>query len=253
MLTRIAGTGEAGFSGDGGPATAARINFVHSASPTADGGYVLADTGNHRIRYVSASGVITTVAGNGVQGYSGDGGPATAAAINAPRGVTALADGSFLIPDSSNHRVRKVSPSGVITVAGTGVQGFSGDGGPATAANLSVPFGVAPTADGGFLIVDVGNQRIRKVSAAGSSPRSPGRASPAPRATAAPPSRRRSTTCTTSSNSRTAASSSPRPLLTGFAASPQTARSVGFSPGTASAPEGRAEFAGDGGAAASRS
>ena len=144
------------------------MNFVHSASPTADGGFLLADTLNGRIRKISAAGVITTVAGTGDPGYSGDGGPATSAQINNPRGVVALADGGFLIPDSNNHRVRKVSPAGMITtVAGTGAQGFSGDGGPATAAQLSIPFGVAPTADGGFLIVDVGNQRIRKVSAAG--------------------------------------------------------------------------------------
>jgi hypothetical protein len=168
IVLTIAGTGAAGFGGDGGQASTATLNFVHSASPTADGGYLLADTVNSRIRKISPSGVITTVAGDGIAGYGGDGGPATAASINNPRGIVALSDGSFLIPDSNNHRVRKVSPTGVITtVAGTGTQGFSGDNGPATSANLSIPFGVAPTPDGGFLIVDVGNQRIRKVSAAG--------------------------------------------------------------------------------------
>jgi hypothetical protein len=167
-ITTLAGTGVAGFSGDGGPATAAQLNFVHAASPTPDGGYLLADELNNRIRKVSASGTITTVAGNGDPVYGGDGGPATAAAINNPRGVASLADGGFLIPDSNNHRVRRVWPDGTITtVAGTGVQGFSGDGGPATSARLSIPFGVAPTADGGFLIVDVGNQRIRLVSSSG--------------------------------------------------------------------------------------
>ena len=168
IVTRIAGTGAAGFSGDGGQATGAQINFVHSAAPTSDGGYLLADTINNRIRKVGANGTIATVAGTGSASYSGDNGPATAAAINNPRGIVALPAGGFLIPDSNNHRVRKVASDGTITtVAGTGVQGFSGDNGPATAAQLSIPFGVAPTADGGFLIVDVGNQRIRKVAADG--------------------------------------------------------------------------------------
>ena len=167
-VSTIAGTGAAGFSGDGGQATSAVLNFVHSAAPTVDGGYLLADELNNRIRKISAAGVITTVAGTGAPGYAGDGGPANSAQINNPRGVVGLPDGGFLIPDSNNHRVRRVSPSGIITtVAGTGVQGFSGDGGTATAAQLSIPFGVAPTADGGFLIVDVGNQRVRKVSPGG--------------------------------------------------------------------------------------
>jgi concanavalin A-like lectin/glucanase superfamily protein len=168
IVRTLAGTGTPGSGGDGGPAAAADLNFVHSAAPTPDGGFLVADTLNSQIRKISAGGTITTVAGIGSAGFSGDGGPATQAAINNPRGVLPLADGSYLIPDSNNHRVRKVSATGIITtIAGTGTQGFSGDGGPAMAAQLSIPFGVAPTADGGFLIVDVGNQRIRKVSAAG--------------------------------------------------------------------------------------
>lgn len=168
VIRTLAGTGEAGFSGDGGPATAAKLNFVHTAVPTADGGFLLADELNNRIRKISASGIITTVAGNGEQGFGGDGGPATSAQINNPRSVAALPDGGFVIPDSNNHRVRRVSSAGIITtIAGTGAQGFSGDGGAATAAEISVPFAVAPTADGGFLIADIGNDRIRKVSAAG--------------------------------------------------------------------------------------
>ena len=110
VISTVAGTGAAGFSGDGGPATAATLNFVHSAAPTVDGGLLLADELNNRIRKISAGGVISTVAGTGGQGYSGDGGPATAAEINNPRGVVGLADGGFLIPDSNNHRVRRVSP-----------------------------------------------------------------------------------------------------------------------------------------------
>ncbi|MCP9485244.1 MAG: hypothetical protein MSC30_05260 [Gaiellaceae bacterium MAG52_C11] len=168
VIATLAGTGASGFGGDGGQAAAAKLNFVHSAAPTSDGGYLLADTQNNRIRKISAAGIITTVAGTGSAGYSGDNGAATSAKINNPRGVAALPDGGFLIPDTNNHRVRKVSAAGVITtVAGTGVQGFSGDGGPATVAKLSIAFGVAPTADGGFLLIDAGSQRIRKVGVDG--------------------------------------------------------------------------------------
>jgi hypothetical protein len=168
IVTTLAGTGEAGFSGDGGKATAAKLNFVHTAVPTADGGFLLADTRNSRIRKISSDGIITTVAGTGSHGFSGDGGPATSAQINNPRSVVPLPDGGFLIPDSNNHRIRKVSASGTITtVAGTGIGGFEGDGGPAIDARLDTPFAVAPTVDGGFLIADIENERIRKVSAAG--------------------------------------------------------------------------------------
>ena len=168
IVRTLAGTGAAGFAGDGGEATDARLDFPHTAVPTADGGVLIADTWNDRIRKVSAAGIITTVAGTGVRGFGGDGGPATRAQLNNPRSVVALPDGGFLIPDSNNYRVRRVSASGTITtVAGTGTRGFSGDGGPATAARLSVPFAVAPTADGGFLIADIDNERIRKVSPGG--------------------------------------------------------------------------------------
>jgi len=167
-ISTVAGNGSAGYSGDGGPATSAALNFVHGASPMPDGGFILADNMNSAIRRVWPDGTITTVAGTGVAGYNGDGGPANRAQINAPRAVAALPDGGFLIPDANNHRIRRVWPDGTITtVAGTGVQGFSGDGGAATSAQLSIPFFVAPTADGGYLIDDVGNQRIRRVSASG--------------------------------------------------------------------------------------
>ena len=162
-ITRFAGNGNVGYSGDGGPATQARLDTPHTVSPTS-GGTLLADTSNNRIRKILTDGTIVTVAGTGVGGYAGDGGPATSAQINAPRGVVALPGGGFLIPDSSNHRVRRVWPDGTITtVAGTGVQGYGGDGGPATSAQLNIPFGVSPMADGGFLIDDVGNQRVRRV------------------------------------------------------------------------------------------
>lgn len=168
IITTVAGNGTAGFSGDGGSAKTASLNFVHSASPTSNGGFLLADTLNHRIRRVSSAGTITTVAGNGVAGYSGDGGAAMSAQINNPRGVVALADGGFLIADSNNHRIRRVSLNGTITtVAGTGIPGAAGDAGQATSAQLSLPFGVVPASDNGFLIVDTGNDRVRRVAGDG--------------------------------------------------------------------------------------
>ena len=112
--------------------------------------------------------MITRVAGTGTAGNSGDDGPATDAQLNGISGVAVTADGGFLIADAGNHVVRKVSSAGVITrVAGTGTQGNSGDDGPATAAELGSPVGVAVTADGGFLIVDGGNNVVRKVARAG--------------------------------------------------------------------------------------
>jgi sugar lactone lactonase YvrE len=166
-ITTIAGTGEAGYSGDGGPATAARLFLAHGVAQLPDGSLLVADAGNNRIRRI-ADGIITTVAGTGERGFSGDGGPAVAAKIDNPRGVAVLPGGGFLIPDTDNHRVRRVDANGTITtVAGTGTPGFSGDGGAAVDAQLRRPFGVAPTVDGGFLVVDVGNQRIRRVSREG--------------------------------------------------------------------------------------
>ena len=160
------GTTVPGFSGDGGLAGSAQLNLPHGVAFLPDGSLVIADTGNHRIRHVSsATGIITTIAGTGTFGFSGDGGPATLAQIAAPRGIAALPDGSILFPDTGNHRVRLISPAGVITtVAGSGTQGLSGDGGPALAAQLNLPFSVSPLASGGFLIADTGNNRIRRVA-----------------------------------------------------------------------------------------
>ena len=168
VITRVAGTGAAGHSGDGGPATDAQLNSPVGVAVTAGGGFLIADYYNNLVRKVSAAGVISRVAGTGVAGNSGDGGPATDAQLNSPAGVAVTADGGFLIADYYNHRVRKVSAAGVISrVAGTGVAGNSGDGGPATDAQLNYPVGVAVTAGGGFLIADYDNNLVRKVSAAG--------------------------------------------------------------------------------------
>lgn len=164
--TIVAGTGVPGYAGDGGPATAAQLNFVHSVAVLPGGDFVLADTRNDSVRKVGTDGTISTVAGVGRAGFDGDAGPATAAHLWAPHGVAVRADGGILIADTDNNRVRLVAPDGTIsTVAGTGVAGFSGEGGPAVAADLEQPFGVASLRAGGFLVV-VGN-RIRRVTAGG--------------------------------------------------------------------------------------
>jgi hypothetical protein len=168
IISTVAGTGTPGFSGDGGPATAAQLTNPNAVAPTADGGFLIADSGNRRIRRVSPTGTITTVAGTGAQGSSGDGGAATAAQLNNPTGLATTPDGGFLIADWFGNRVRWVSPTGVITtVAGTGSPSVftDGDGGPATAANLTMPYAVAATPSGGFVIAESGNAAIRLVDA----------------------------------------------------------------------------------------
>jgi hypothetical protein len=166
VISTVAGTGARGFSGDHGAATAARIDHPAGIAATSDGGFVFADEGNSVIRYVSPTGVITTIAGNGTQGYSGDGGPATQAQLN-PAFVAVAPDGGLLITDTGNHVIRRVSPQGIITtVAGTGTPGAGGDG-AATSAQLHSPYAARTTPDGGFLIADEANNRVRDVSAAG--------------------------------------------------------------------------------------
>jgi outer membrane protein assembly factor BamB len=166
VISTAAGNGTAGYSGDGGPATSAQLNAPIGVSALPGGGYLIADTGNNAVRMVSPAGVISTVAGDGTAGNSGDGGPATSARLNQPGGVAAVAGGGFLISDSQNNVVRMVSAAGVITrVAGNGAAGYSGDGGPATSAQLDDPPQVAVTLDGGFLIADVAHSVVRKVAA----------------------------------------------------------------------------------------
>src|ERR1017187_2403392 len=167
IITTVAGGGAYnGCGGDGGPATAASLGFPNGVAVDAFGNLFIADTSNSRIRKVSAGGIITTVAGTGTAGFSGDGGLAMAAQMSSPAGVLVDAAGNLFIADAGNQRIRKVSAGGIITtVAGTGTAGFSGDGGPATDAQLSVPYGVAVDAFGNLFIADTGNQRIRTVSA----------------------------------------------------------------------------------------
>ena len=167
-ITTVAGDGTLGYSGDGGAATAAQLNRPAGVAPDGSGNLYIADSGNQRIRKVDAAGVITTVAGDGTFGYSGDGGAATAAQLNSPRGVALDGSGNLYIADLFNNRIRKVDAAGVITtVAGDGTRGYGGDGGPAVAAQLNRPFGVASDGAGSLYIADNSNHRIRKVDAAG--------------------------------------------------------------------------------------
>ena len=167
-ITTIAGTGEAGFSGDGGKAISAQLNFPLGVAVDSAGNLYVADTSSNRIRKVTPAGVITTVAGTGAAGFSGDGGQATSAQLDSPRGIAVDSAGSLYITDTYNRRIRKVTPTGVITtVAGTGTIGFSGDGGQATSATLNDPFGVAVDSAGNLYIGDTFNNRVRKVTPAG--------------------------------------------------------------------------------------
>jgi sugar lactone lactonase YvrE len=168
VITTVAGTGTSGYSGDGGPATSAKLYNPWGVAVDGAGNLFIADTLNHCIREVSVSGVITTVAGTGTYGYDGDGGAATSAQLWFPQGVAVDAAGNLFIADTYNNRIREVSASGVITtVAGTGTSGYSGDGGPATSAQLAHPSGVAVDGAGNLFIVDTDNHRIRKVSTLG--------------------------------------------------------------------------------------
>lgn len=210
IISTVAGTG-VGYSGDGGPATVAKLTYPNDIAVDGSGNLYIVDTNNQRIRKISsATGVITTVAGSSGAGSSGDGGAATAAKLNYPNGIAVDGSGNLYIADTYNHRIRKVTPTGTITtVAGTSVGlnspagvavdglgnlyiaatnnqsirkvstngvittvagtnsggegGYSGDGGVATAAQLNYPSGVAVDGSGNFYISDTYNSRIRKV------------------------------------------------------------------------------------------
>jgi RHS repeat-associated protein len=165
IITTVAGTGNATFSGDGGPAAQASLVGPFGVAVGPDGSLYIADADNNRIRRVAPNGIITTVAGTGNATFSGDGGLATQAAVQSPRGVAVGPDGSLYVADRGNQRIRQVAPDGIITtVAGNGVFGFSGDGGPATQASFRIPFGVATGPDGSLYIADRSNQRIRRVA-----------------------------------------------------------------------------------------
>jgi sugar lactone lactonase YvrE len=167
FITTIAGNGSAGFSGDGGLATGASLNTPRYIAVDASGNVYIADTGNNRIRKVAPDGIITTIAGNGTNGYAGDGGPATAASLAQPLGVSVDTSGNVLIADSYNARIRRVAAGTITTAAGNGTVGYSGDAGPAMDASLDYPTGAVLDGSGNLVITGSGNQRIRQVSPAG--------------------------------------------------------------------------------------
>ena len=164
VITTVAGNGFRGFSGDGGPATAATFTELLGLSATAAGVLHVTDYNNARIRRIGTDGIVTTVAGTGTFGSTGDGGLATAATVHSPWDVKSDSLGGFYFTDTNVSRIRYVAPTGIInTFAGTGVGGFSGDGGPATSATIFFPVGLA-VGQGQLLIADIGNARIRKIT-----------------------------------------------------------------------------------------
>jgi NHL repeat len=171
IITRVAGTGTAGYSGDGGPAINAELHFPSGLALDNSGNLYIADEGNARIRKVSAAtGIITTIAGTGTFGYSGDGGPAINAEFSSGlAGMAVDAAGDVFIADQWNNRIREIAASTgkITTVAGTGSAGYSGDGGPATSAEIYSPVSVAIDQNGNLFIGDDYNYRVREVNTSG--------------------------------------------------------------------------------------
>jgi len=162
----IAGTGVAGFSGDGGPGVKAQINNPYGLVTGPDGALYFCEIGNHRVRRLDLkTGLISTAAGSGQKGYSGDGGPALDAALNEPYEVRFDREGNMYFAEMQNHVVRRVDAKSrtISTVAGTGTAGFAGDGGPADKALLRQPHSIAFDSQGRLLVCDIGNHRVRRV------------------------------------------------------------------------------------------
>ena len=164
------GNGTSGYSGDGGPATAAQLNFTTGVAVDGSGNVYVADSGNNRVREITTGGVISTVAGNGIQGYAGDGGPAVNASLNQPYDVVVDGTGNIYIADSNNFRIRKVSTDGSIsTISGDGTENSTGDGGPAVKAEL-YPLYLALDPGGNLYASDQATFRIRKNIDSGNDP-----------------------------------------------------------------------------------
>ncbi len=168
IITTIVGTGEPGYSGDGGAATSAKLNCPRGLAVDGQGNIFISDSGNSRVRKISSGGTITTLAGTGTAGFSGDGGPAKSAQIGYPRGLAVKAGGALYFSDGLNFRVRMISPDGTIsTVAGMGAHGTSGDGGPATNATIGLVQSLSLDPGGNLYFTDVYTNRVRKVTPGG--------------------------------------------------------------------------------------
>ena len=168
IITTVAGNGSDGFSGDGGPATAAMLYQPFGVSIDGSGNLYIADYGNNRVRKVNTSGIISTIAGGDVTGYAGDGGPATAALLANPEDVSVDGSGNVYISDYNNNVIRRISPTGIInTVAGTGTAGFGGDGGAATAAAINSPGAILADNSGNVYFSDINNHRVRRINPGG--------------------------------------------------------------------------------------
>jgi NHL repeat len=167
LLTVIAGTGEEGFGGDGGPAIKAQLHGPHDLAFDAEGHLFIADTYNHRIRRIDRQGVITTVAGTGKAAYTGYGDRAPKDSLNNPQGIAVDRAGNILIADTYNRVVRRLERSGTLAVVAGSVAGLSGDGGPATEAQLNMPMAVTVAPDGSFYLADAANSRVRRVTTDG--------------------------------------------------------------------------------------
>ena len=162
MITTVAGTGAAGFSGDGGPSVTADLNEPADLAVDTAGDVFFVDSANVRVREVS-QGTIRTVAGNGLTGFAGDEGSATAAELSSPAGLAVDSSGDLYIADSGNERIRQVKGAVITTVAGTGAAGFAGDGGPAGQARFRVPRGLALDSQGDLFVSDSFNARVREI------------------------------------------------------------------------------------------
>jgi len=164
IITTVAGTGSPGYNltEDGGPATLAKINRPFDVNVSISGNVYVADTSNHLIRKIDTAGTITTVAGTGTTGSSGDGGPAILAEIDAPHGVAVDSAENVYIADVNTSRVRRIRAGIIETIAGGEIGGFSGDGGPARAAQLNAPRGLDLDPSGTMYVADTGNSRIRR-------------------------------------------------------------------------------------------
>ena len=168
VITTVAGTTTAGFGGDGSSGAAVHFDTPLAVAEAPSGVLYVADTQNNRVRQIDTSGRVTTIAGTGVAGSSGDGGPAVAAELSAPAGVALGFGGVVYVADSGNDRVRAITPDGrIATVAGTGDSGYAGDGGPATSAVFDDPQSLAVDDEDNLYVADALNDRVRRIDVAG--------------------------------------------------------------------------------------